>query len=101
MPESPEEIAALRKLDEVTREVAAEETDKEIARTRGPFPGMRISPFFARVAAFSPLTSLRPRHRYGGWRRVKGDPLPEPVNDPDPTDEHGLRDALHEHDSKQ
>ena len=101
MPESPEEIAAEQKLDEATREVAAQELDKETARTRGPFPGGRISPYFSRLAAFSPLTSLKPRYRYGGFRRVKGDPLPEPVDDPDPIDEHGLRDALHEHDPKQ
>jgi len=69
-PESPEEVAALEKLDEVTRGVAAGELDKEAARE----------------APFGPLEPL-------GIEGMKQGPL---HGDPDPTDEHGLRDALRE-----
>ena len=84
MAESPEEKEALEKLDEETREVAWDEFDKEADRElntgwwgwgRGPL---------------ALLGRSRP------FRRVKGDPVPEPVADEDPGDEHGLRDALHD-----
>lgn len=80
-PESPQEIAAEERLDEVTREVASQELDKEGSReTRG---------------FFGPLTlwfHARPR----ALRWVRGDPVPEPVDDPDSGSEEGLRDVLHE-----
>ncbi|HET8895055.1 MAG TPA: hypothetical protein VFM96_13255 [Gaiellaceae bacterium] len=86
MPESPEEIAAERKLDGATREVASQELDKEVTREKSGF--------------FGPLTFW-----FRGFpkplRWVRGDPVPEPLDDPDPTSEEGLRDALHEHDPKQ
>jgi hypothetical protein len=80
-PESPQEIAAEERLDEVTREVASQELDKEGSReTRG---------------FFGPLTLwFRARPRALRW--VRGDPVPEPVDDPDPGNEEGLRDVLHE-----
>ncbi|HKD93326.1 MAG TPA: hypothetical protein VKB43_01290 [Gaiellaceae bacterium] len=83
MAESPEEKEALAKLDEATREVAWAEEDKEADRefnTRGIFAG-----FMGGLARFG-----RPRR----FQRVKGDPELEPVDDQDPGDEHGLRDAL-------
>jgi hypothetical protein len=88
MPESPEEKEALAKLDEETRDVAWDEFDKEADRElsvplvgggltlRGPGP---LGWFFGRLRPFR-------------WK--KGDPVPEPVDDPDPTDERGLRDVL-------
>jgi hypothetical protein len=82
-PESPEEKAALEKLDEETREVAWDEEEKEEDRE------VSTGSIFRR----------RPVGRYGRFRPfrpVKGDPLREPVDDEDPVDEHGLRDALHE-----
>jgi hypothetical protein len=83
MAESPEEKQALENLDEATREVAWEEYDKDSGRK-----------FAARLVGWG---------RLGRWNlpglarftRKKGDPVPEPVNEPDPGDEHGLRDALH------
>ncbi len=87
MPEeSPEEKQALEKLDEETRDVAWDEFDKEADRelnTRGGHRGL--------LARFG-----RPRP----FRRVKGDPEPEPVDDEDPGDERGLRDALRDADEK-
>lgn len=81
MAESPEEKAALEKLDEETFQVANEEFDKEVDRevNRGPGSWNWLSRF----------GQIRPFHR------VEGDPEPEPVHDEDPGDEHGLRDALH------
>ena len=81
MAESPEEKAALEKLDEETRQVGWEEFDKEADRE------LNTGAWWSR----RPLGWLgRPRL----FRRVKGDPLLEPVDDDDPGDEHGLRDAL-------
>jgi hypothetical protein len=68
--ESPQEIAAEKKLDEVTREAAWGELNKEEARE----------------AAWGPLEPL-------GMSGAMEGPL---EGDPDPGDEHGLRDALHE-----
>lgn len=79
--ESPQEIAAEKKLDEVTREVAFQELDKEAVREQqGGFLGSFTLGFR--------------RERPDLLHHVKGDPVPEPVDDPDPGDEHGLRDAL-------
>ena len=89
-PESPQEIAAEGRLDEATREVAFEELDKEAVREQqGGFLG--------------PLTFAFRREKPDPLQRVKGDPVPEPVNDPDPGDEHGLRglrDALRGNDEQ-
>jgi hypothetical protein len=83
-PESPDEKEALAKLDEATREVAWDEEEKEADRERtGWQPG--------------PLITLGRRRPF---RRVAGDPVPEPVDDPDPGDEHGLRDALRDGEEK-
>jgi hypothetical protein len=71
--ESPQEIAAEERLDEATREVSWEEFDKEAAHE-------------APVGPFAPL----------GMTGATEGPL---GGDPDPGDEHGLRDALH-HDEK-
>ena len=61
-PESPQEIAAEKRLDEATREVAWEEFDKNEGT---------------------------------GWHGPFVPPSPH-GEDPDPTDERGLRDALRE-----
>ena len=91
MAESPKEKQALEKLDEATRGVAWDEFDKEKDRElhaprrwwRGPrFGGLWFS-------------ARRPR-----LHRVKGDPVYEPVDDPDPGDERGLRDVLRDVDKK-
>jgi hypothetical protein len=66
--ETPQERDAFAKLDEATREVGWEEFDAD--RTRMPPPsGSR-------------------RRLWAGWRWWRW-------RDPEPTDEHGLRDALH------
>jgi hypothetical protein len=84
--ESPEEREALDKLDEESREVGWDEFDKEADR--------ELNTGWWRLG---PLAWLgRPRR----FRRVKGDPEPEPVDDDDPGDEHGLRDALRDADGK-
>jgi hypothetical protein len=83
MAESPEEKQALEKLDEETREVAWDEFDKEADRELNTGSWWRWGAL-ARLG--------RPR----AFRRVKGDPLPEPVDDEDPGSEQGLRDALRE-----
>lgn len=70
--ESPQEIAAEKKLDEVTREAAWGEFDKEAARE----------------AAWGPL---QPLGMSGAMQRE---------GDPDPGDEHGLRDALRDGDDE-
>jgi len=89
MAESPEKKQALAKLDEETREVGWDEFDKEADRefnTEGA-----IARFMGGIARYG-----RPRR----FRHVKGDPELEPVDDEDPGDEHGLRDALREADEK-
>jgi hypothetical protein len=79
--ESPREIAAEKKLDEVTREVAWDEFGKEAVREQqGGF--------------FGPSKLSFRREKPDPLRHVKGDPIREPVDDPDPGDERGLRDAL-------
>jgi hypothetical protein len=70
----PEEIAAEKRLDEVTREVAWGEFDKEAAHE-------------APMGPFAPL----------GMTGATEGPL---KGDPDPTDEHGLREALREGEEK-
>jgi hypothetical protein len=88
MAESPEEKEALEKLDEATREVAWQEEQKEADRElSAPMPS--LSPWRIRVG---PLGWFFGRFRPFRW--VKGDPLPEPVDDPDPADRRGLRDVL-------
>jgi hypothetical protein len=73
--ESPTEIAAEKKLDEVTREVAWAEFDKEVARER-------------------PLGPLEPLGMTGLTQgKLDGDP--------DPGDEHGVREALHDGDDEE
>jgi len=72
--ESPEEIAAEKKLDEVTREAAWGEFDKEAGREAGMGP---LAPLGMTGATEGPLQG-----------------------DPDPTDEHGLREAFHEGEEK-
>jgi hypothetical protein len=84
-PESPEELAAERKLDEATREVASQELDKEGWRERW-------------WGFFGPLFFAFRGFRHPKMRLDVRDPvLFEPVDNPDPTDEEGSRDALHEH----
>jgi hypothetical protein len=85
-PESPQEIAAEKRLDEGTREVASQELGKEVSREKSGFLG--------------PLTYAFRRARPSALRRVSGDPVPEPVENPDPGSEEGLRDALRDHDSE-
>ena len=70
--ESPQEVAAEERLDEETREVAWGEFDKEAGRE----------------APLGPLAPL-------GLTGATEGPL---EGDPDPGDEHGLRDALHDGD---
>lgn len=82
MAESPEEKAALEKLDEETQQVAWGEFQKEADREVSTFvggPSRRLGWMFGRF-------------RFFRWK--KGDPVPEPIDDPDPGDERGLRDAL-------
>jgi hypothetical protein len=74
-PESPEEIAAEKRLDEVTREVAWDEFDKEERRE-------------TLTLGFGPLTGeLMPEERAGGPDR-------------DPGYERPMRDVLREADEK-
>lgn len=72
--ESPQEIAAEKRLDETTREVAWDEFDKEAARE----------------APWGPLEPL-------GMTGAMQGPL---EGDPDPGDERSLRDALRDDDEK-
>jgi len=83
--ETPQEQEALAKLDEATREVASQELDKEIARESTWTGGL------GRVGVLGMFRFPR----FTRFRRQPGDPVPEPVDNPDPVDEHGLRDALH------
>lgn len=81
-PESPEEEEALKKLDEATREVSMEEFNKEADRELSA-PGL--------------LTARPLGWRYGRFRRfryVKGDPLPEPVDDEDPAGGPSMHDVM-------
>lgn len=80
-PESAAEKQALANLDEATQEVAWTEGEKEAEReaaTREAGPHM-----------FG--------HTDVAFHEVPGDPVPEPVDDPDPADDRSLRDVLHEH----
>jgi hypothetical protein len=83
--ETPQEKEALERLDAATRDVAWQEEQKEADRELNT----------------GGWWSWRPLVRFGRpgiVRRVKGDPVREPVDDPDPGDEHGLRDALRDGD---
>jgi hypothetical protein len=88
MAESPEEKEALEKLDEETREVSWGEFQKEADRevSTGPLFGSRRLGW--RFGLFRP------------FRRAKGDPVPEPVDDEDPADDRSMRDVMHEDDAK-
>jgi hypothetical protein len=85
--ESPEEKEALAKLDEATRQVAWQEEEKEEDRELSTGWGWGWRWGRGRVARFG---------RFRAFRWKKGDPVLEPVDDEDPGDEHGLRDALRE-----
>ena len=76
-PESPQEIAAEQRLDEATREVAWGEFDKEAAHE-------------APLGPFAPLAPLG----------ITGAMHGRPKGDPDPGEEHALRDALRGDDEK-
>ena len=82
-PESPAEVRAEKKLDEVTYEAADAEMDKEAEREHAGF-------------AFGPFKFRRSRGV--PFHRVPGDPVAEPVDDSDPADSRSLSDVLHEHD---
>ncbi len=84
--ETPEEKAALAKLGEATREVAWQEEQKEADRE------LSTGLFGAWLGAPGPAGWLFGRFR--PFRRIKGNPVPEPVEDPDPVDERGLRHTL-------
>jgi hypothetical protein len=91
--ETPEEKEALAKLDEVTRQVAwgeeVKEEDRELSTSVVPIGGRyRLGQGGFR----GPLGWMFGRFRVFRWK--KGDPVPEPVDDPDPGDEHGLRESL-------
>ncbi len=88
MAESPEEKEALAKLDEGTREVADDELQKEADRELST----ALRPGFS-LALPGPL-AWKGRFRLFRWK--KDDPIPEPLDDGDPGDEHGLRDGLHD-----
>ena len=66
-PEPPQEIAAEEKLDEVTREVAAEELETEGERERS---GWRY---------LGPLALALDRFPKKAFHQVPGDPVPEPI----------------------
>jgi hypothetical protein len=86
-PESPPEAEALDNLDRETREVASQELDKEAEREQGHL--------------WQPIGALDAGSKPAPLQQVEGDPVLEPVDDPDPSDEHGLRDALHQHDESE
>lgn len=86
-PESPAEEQALANLDEATREVGWQEFEKEEEREQG---GGEVGP----------LSLLPPRTPPVAFRHVPGDPVPEPVDDPDPADSRSLRDVLDEDDNR-
>src|SRR5436305_7032531 len=92
MPESPEEKEALEKLDEATRDVAWQEEQKEADREVSTMP--MLGPSLGGPFGLFRLRQLRRFGRFRPFRRVKGDPVREPVDDPDPADRRGLRDVL-------
>jgi hypothetical protein len=79
-PETPAVKQALANLDEVSREVAWGEEDREFDREHGIIPAVDPDP------AGGP--SMRDV--------MHGAHVPEPVADPDPASPGGLRDALQE-----
>jgi hypothetical protein len=85
-PESPAEIEAEQALDNATRDVGWDEFEKEGERERT----LWAHGFLGSLTFFG---RFRRRERF---RRVAGDPVPEPIDDHDPGDEHGLRAALDE-----
>ena len=68
-PESPAEKTALERLDEETREAAWAEEDKETEREHS--------------GEFGPLTVHDRSVKPAPLHHVPGDPVPEPVDDPD------------------
>lgn len=84
MAESPEEKEALEKLDEATREVAAgelqKEADREVSTFWGGGPWRGLGFMFGRFRPF---------------RRQKGDPVPQPVDDEDPAGGPSMHDVMH------
>lgn len=84
MTESPEEKEALEKLDEATRDVAWQEEQKEADR--------ELSSPFMLWGANNALGWFYGRFRW--FRRIKGNPVREPVDNPDPVGEQGLRHTL-------
>src|SRR5438034_739809 len=85
MTESPEEKEALEKLDEETEEVSWAEFGKEADREVSTFWGGGLW----RGLGFM-FGRFRP------FRRKKGDPVAEPLDDPDPSDDRSMRDVMHE-----
>lgn len=85
-PESPAEIEAEQALDSATREVGWDELEKEGERERT----LWAHGFVGSLTLFGRFRRREP------FRRVAGDPVPEPIDDHDRGDEHGLRAALDE-----
>jgi hypothetical protein len=83
-PESPAEEQALENLDEATRDVAwsafGKEEDREHSRNIGPLTAFDL---------------MRPPVKL---HHVPGDPVPEPLDDPDPAGSGSLRETLDESD---
>jgi hypothetical protein len=86
-PETPAQKVALANLDAVTREVAAEEENKEIDREHSHGGGV------------GPL-SLVPGHSVE-LHHVPGDVVPEPVDDPDPGGGESMHDVMRGDDEKE
>ena len=80
-PESAAQIKAENALDAETREVAWQEFEKEGQREQ--YHGF-----------FGPFNLSLMRFRPTRFRHVRGDAVPEPVDDPDPSGEDGLRKDL-------
>jgi len=76
--ETPAEKQALANLDAATFQVANEEMEKEQEREGA---GKGFGPF------------VGGGHTDVPFHQVPGDPVPEPVDDPDPPGPGGLRDA--------
>ena len=88
-PESPEEKEALAKLDEVTREVASEELQKEADREVSTPLNPGFGAGLGAPGVDAVLGHPRPFHM------EKGDPVPEPVDDEDPAAGPSMHDVMH------
>jgi len=93
-PESPAEIAAEQKLDAVTREVAWKEFGKEADREFNPVLALPVGGARRRFVSLTPGRFIAGFGRFRRFRKIPGDPVPEPFGDPDPAGPGGLRDAL-------